>query len=638
MIKKIAFWLLALASWPVHAQFVSGQILTASQLNNQFALYVPLTGATLTGPLSVPTLTVTSAFNTSQANITGGTISGLSSPLPQASGGTNCAAASGTCLDNITGFNSTGLMRRTGAGTYSFGAVATFAEGGTGATTQSAALTALLGSSIVPAANGGTGTVTGVSANGTPVLSAIAGLQSATSTTLPQSQVIVANYSSVNDGGGGTFINGTATTANGCTIFNDASGRSWYRQISTSAPVNVRWCGAKGDGSTLDTTAFANALATSRSVFVPNGSYAIADNSLTLQTGQSMIGSGRSTYLNGSYAGGVLITCTTRSGHPCISVAAGANWVTLQDFTLAGAGTLGSIASGNTGIAFLGDCNYCKVQSVELYNHYNGLNLAGTTMGWVQNVVSQYNSNAGASMLNTTSTPMQWQFTNVLSQFNGTQGFLISSQAVGGATQMTLGAMTNVMTFANSGVGLGVIGVSGVPIYDLRITNSFFGQDGNSELYLQPYGGNITVNGTQIELAGTSTTGPNNSTAASHTGYGIQLLNGSSYGISGNWINQNSQAGISVTSTVTNISGNLISNNGQNGTAGTAIGVMVNAGGSVDLNGNTINNTGGATTQLYGVNNAGTINVSMGNNLKPNATGTYTGTAATIGGATLNNQ
>lgn len=37
-----------------------------------------------------------------------------------ANGGTNCSAASGTCLDNITGFASTGLIDRTGAGTYTF--------------------------------------------------------------------------------------------------------------------------------------------------------------------------------------------------------------------------------------------------------------------------------------------------------------------------------------------------------------------------------------------------------------------------------------------------------------------------------------------------------------------------------------
>ena len=35
-------------------------------------------------------------------------------------GGTNCTAASGTCLDNITGFSSTGFIKRTGAGTYTF--------------------------------------------------------------------------------------------------------------------------------------------------------------------------------------------------------------------------------------------------------------------------------------------------------------------------------------------------------------------------------------------------------------------------------------------------------------------------------------------------------------------------------------
>ncbi|WP_155774358.1 beta strand repeat-containing protein [Burkholderia pseudomultivorans] len=54
------------------------------------------------------------------AAITGGTISGLSPPIPVASGGTNSASASGTALDNITGFASTGFMSRTGAGTYSF--------------------------------------------------------------------------------------------------------------------------------------------------------------------------------------------------------------------------------------------------------------------------------------------------------------------------------------------------------------------------------------------------------------------------------------------------------------------------------------------------------------------------------------
>ncbi|WP_175692952.1 hypothetical protein [Burkholderia ambifaria] len=41
-------------------------------------------------------------------------------PLGVSSGGTNSATASGTALDNITGFSSTGFLTRTGAGAYSF--------------------------------------------------------------------------------------------------------------------------------------------------------------------------------------------------------------------------------------------------------------------------------------------------------------------------------------------------------------------------------------------------------------------------------------------------------------------------------------------------------------------------------------
>lgn len=45
----------------------------------------------------------------------------LQTPVTVARGGTNATSASGTALDNISGFASTGLMRRTGAGAYSFG-------------------------------------------------------------------------------------------------------------------------------------------------------------------------------------------------------------------------------------------------------------------------------------------------------------------------------------------------------------------------------------------------------------------------------------------------------------------------------------------------------------------------------------
>lgn len=62
-----------------------------------------------------------------------------------AGGGTNCSAASGTCLDNITGFASTGYIKRTGAGAYSFQAAPfPIADGGTNGTSQQTALNNLM--------------------------------------------------------------------------------------------------------------------------------------------------------------------------------------------------------------------------------------------------------------------------------------------------------------------------------------------------------------------------------------------------------------------------------------------------------------------------------------------------------------
>jgi hypothetical protein len=41
-------------------------------------------------------------------------------PIAVPYGGTGCSASSGTCLDNVSGFGATGIMQRTGPGTYAF--------------------------------------------------------------------------------------------------------------------------------------------------------------------------------------------------------------------------------------------------------------------------------------------------------------------------------------------------------------------------------------------------------------------------------------------------------------------------------------------------------------------------------------
>ncbi|WP_208457666.1 hypothetical protein [Burkholderia pyrrocinia] len=62
MIKKLLLWLMLVVSAAANAQFSPGQILTASELNSSFANTLQIAGGTLTGPLTVPTLTVTGTF------------------------------------------------------------------------------------------------------------------------------------------------------------------------------------------------------------------------------------------------------------------------------------------------------------------------------------------------------------------------------------------------------------------------------------------------------------------------------------------------------------------------------------------------------------------------------------------------
>lgn len=50
-------------------------------------------------------------------NVSAAALTGIT---PIVNGGTACGTASGTCLDNITGFSGTGFLTRTGAGAYAF--------------------------------------------------------------------------------------------------------------------------------------------------------------------------------------------------------------------------------------------------------------------------------------------------------------------------------------------------------------------------------------------------------------------------------------------------------------------------------------------------------------------------------------
>ena len=61
--------------------------------------------------------------------------------------------------------------------------------------------------------------------------------------------------------------------------------------VAAAPPVNVRLCGAKGDGVTDDTKAFQAAVDAHQSVFVPSGTYVLSDT-LTLGPRTALVGEG----------------------------------------------------------------------------------------------------------------------------------------------------------------------------------------------------------------------------------------------------------------------------------------------------------------------------------------------------------
>src|SRR5262249_12246030 len=66
------------------------------------------------------------------------------------------------------------------------------------------------------------------------------------------------------DGGGGVFYWSTTGTHDGGIVFgastSDAGSPAGYWVRIYSGPIDVRWFGAKGDGTTLDTTAVNDAI------------------------------------------------------------------------------------------------------------------------------------------------------------------------------------------------------------------------------------------------------------------------------------------------------------------------------------------------------------------------------------------
>lgn len=119
------------------------------------------------------------------------------------------------------------------------------------------------------------------------VISSMASLRLASSITVPQSICYVEGYSSIADGGEGTFLYNSADTTsvdNGGTIIVDSIGRRWYRQGIAPEEFNILWFG--GNTVTnytpvlLTLIGYINSIATNitgAKIYFPPGKYIFQD-------------------------------------------------------------------------------------------------------------------------------------------------------------------------------------------------------------------------------------------------------------------------------------------------------------------------------------------------------------------------
>lgn len=168
----------------------------------------------------------------------GGAASMTFGTLGVGGGGTNCASPSGTCVDNISGFSSTGFINRTGAGTYAFTTTIGLLNGGTGAN-----LTASNGGIVYSTASAmailsGTATANQVLLSGSSTAPTWSTATYPATTT--QNQIL---YSSALN-----TITGLATANNGVLITSGAGAPSISSTLPSAVQGNITATGTIASG------------------------------------------------------------------------------------------------------------------------------------------------------------------------------------------------------------------------------------------------------------------------------------------------------------------------------------------------------------------------------------------------------
>jgi hypothetical protein len=357
--------------------------------------------------------------------------------------------------------------------------------------------------------------------------------------------------------------------------------------VLAQSAYNVCLAGAVGDGVADDTAGINAALAAHSNVYFPAGTYKISGLLNVTLDGSRLSGAGRQ-------ATKIISNSTTASVFATGSFLTG---VVIEHMTIDRSVTPTSTAHG---IVDLISSEFTRFSDLVVQNHWVGLALGPTGYSVVNNVVAQNNYSHGFYLTNTAAAGgLQWSFSNCLGMQNNGVGFLIASVA-SGPTAIALGEFHTCATFANTGGGFSAAGVSGCPIYGVRIHNGFFGQDGSHEVLLDTYGGDHEIS-CFTELAGQGTTGRALGTAASNLGAGFRFTgNNLDVNCTRCYAEGHAQSGFLSSATEAQFVGCKSISNGVALIAGDRAGFSILAGRAM-LNGIRAGNLGGTTSQSYGV-------------------------------------
>lgn len=372
--------------------------------------------------------------------------------------------------------------------------------------------------------------------------------------------------------------------------------------------VSVKDFGAVGDGSTDDLTAFQNAAAAAKCVYVPTGTYKISGTVAISLDGARWYGDGIS----------ASIITSNSTTLPMFTIATGLNGVQIEDLQFTRSVTATSGADGiRCSTVTIGQA---RLHRLLIQNQYNGLALGPTDYSVIDDVIVQKNQNDGVVIINTAANgTCQWSINRLLTQMNAARGLLVST--VAGPSTMNLGTWRDINTYANNSYGVAVVGAVGLAIFGLRWSIGFSGENGNSAVYLDTYGEGHRISNVQTELTGRIATGPTLATAASNIGNGFEVT-GNNIGvvISDCDSNGHSYDGYYMAATVNVLDGCKGTNNGLTGTAGRRNGVN-HAGGRLTLTGGQYGNTQASVSQVNGVLAADGDNLTViGADLTNNAT------------------